>query len=127
LYHVEFETPFHQEFGPDWTFILFFGVIFVFFLMIILKGINTWMTDNASPILTAPAMVISKRQKVTGGGNDTSVSTCYYITFQLENGERMEFRVTGNEYGLLIESDHGILTYQGSRYKGFDRKSTFIN
>jgi len=127
LYHVEFETPFHHDFGPHWTFILFFGIISVLFLMIILKRIHTWMTNNASPILTAPAMVISKRQKVTGGGNDSSVSTYSYITFQLENGERMEFRVTGSEYGLLIETDHGFLTYQGSRYKGFDRKSTFIN
>ena len=49
------------------------------------------------------------------------ISTSYYVTFQVESGDRMEFAVTGAEYGLLIEGDQGALTFQGTRYLGFQR------
>ena len=50
-----------------------------------------------------------------------SVSTSYYATYQLDSGERLEFSVGGREYGMLAEGDQGTLTYQGTRYKGFER------
>ena len=48
--------------------------------------------------------------------------TTYYVTFQVESGDRMEFTVEGSEYGMLIEGDHGKLTFQGTRYLGFERQ-----
>ena len=35
--------------------------------------------------------------------------------------ERMEFSMEGEDFGLLAEGDVGLLTFQGSRYLGFDR------
>lgn len=54
-------------------------------------------------------------------GYRTTSSTDYYITFQTESGERIEFSVEDSEYGLLIEGDEGVLSYQGTRYLGFKR------
>ena len=51
-----------------------------------------------------------------------STSTSYYVTFQVESGDRMELSVRGKEYGLLAEGDYGRLTFQGTRYLGFQRK-----
>ena len=51
----------------------------------------------------------------------TTSSTDYYITFQTKSGERIEFSVEDSEYGLLIEGDEGVLSYQGTRYLGFKR------
>ena len=48
-----------------------------------------------------------------------TTSTRYYVTFQVESGDRMEFSVSGREYGLLVEGDTGRLTFQGTRYLGF--------
>jgi hypothetical protein len=48
-----------------------------------------------------------------------------YVTFEVESGDRMEFHVAGHEYGMLIEGDTGNLTFQGTRYLGFDRVSDF--
>ena len=48
-------------------------------------------------------------------------STSYYVTFQVESGDRMELRVSGREYGLLAEGDRGRLTFQGTRYLSFVR------
>jgi hypothetical protein len=47
--------------------------------------------------------------------------TAYFATFELESGERLEFVLSGRAYGLLAEGDSGTLTYQGTRYHGFER------
>ena len=49
-------------------------------------------------------------------------STWYYATFQVESGDRMEFSVTGIEYGMLAEGDTGKLSFQGTRYLSFERE-----
>ena len=57
--------------------------------------------------------------------NDMSMSnssyTTYFATFEVESGDRMELKVPDNEYGMLAEGDIGKLTFQGTRYKGFER------
>ncbi len=44
-----------------------------------------------------------------------------FVTFELEKGERIELGVKGSEYGMLAEGDRGRLSYQGTRYLGFER------
>ena len=40
----------------------------------------------------------------------------------MESGDRMEFSLTGPEYGMLLEGDSGKLSFQGTRYLGFERQ-----
>ncbi|MPN19836.1 hypothetical protein SDC9_167208 [bioreactor metagenome] len=47
-------------------------------------------------------------------------STLYYITFQLEDGEQLEFSVTAVEYEELQEGQLGKISYQGNRFLGFE-------
>jgi len=91
-----------------------------------IKGISQWSKNNNSPVLSAYARVVSKRISVSNnlhtdsnGFSHNSSSTSYYVTFQVENGDRLEFQMSGNEYGLIVEGDEGKLTFQGTRYKGF--------
>ena len=106
---------------------LIFVIVFAGILVILVKGIVQWNKNNHSPKLTVPATVIAKRTNVSHhphGGTDHPhhhTSTSYYVTFQVESGDRMELHVAGHEYGLLIEGDHGKLTFQGTRYLGFER------
>ena len=73
------------------------------------------------------AEVVTKRTDVTRHhhGNEadfhTSSTTWYYVTFQVDSGDRMEFSVSGPEYGMLAEGDQGSLTFQGTRYLSFER------
>ena len=61
---------------------------------------------------------------VTGAhGYHTSVHTSYYVTFQVVSGDRMEFSVSGSEYGILVEGDYGKLSFQGTRFLEFKRES----
>ena len=43
------------------------------------------------------------------------------LTFQVDSGDRMELSVTGQEFGLIAEGDTGKLTFQGTRFLGFER------
>lgn len=111
-------------------------VVFVFaavlgvIIVTAIKGGVRWNKNNNSPVLSVYAMIVSKRMEIhhhRHHHNDnmamdhTSSSTNYYVTFQMESGDRMELHVANTEYGLLVEGDMGKLTFQGTRYKGFER------
>lgn len=101
------------------VFLLVFGVI----LTTLLRNVRQWRRDNASPVLTVPAKITGKRTAVSGGRN-AMATTRYYATFEVESGDRMELAMTGEQYALLAEDDLGRLTFQGSRYLGFERICT---
>lgn len=124
--------------GFDALFSILFPLVFLFVLGMILftvvRDLRTWRKNNASPRLTVPATVVAKRMNVsrhhtanagdmTGAHGYTSTSaTTYYVTFQVESGDRMELRLSGAEYGMLAEGDRGRLTFQGTRYLSFERE-----
>ena len=111
-------------------FTLMFILVFGLFIVTIVRGIGQWNKNNNSPRLTVPAVVVAKRGDVSHHRHNTGVnnhhhyhsSTTYYVTFQVESGDRMELQMLGSEYGLLVEGDAGMLTFQGTRYLGFERQ-----
>ena len=111
-------------------FTLVFVIVIGMFIVIAAKGISQWNKNNHSPRLTVPATIVAKRTNVShhhhnhagAGMHHTTHSTTYYVTFQVESGDRMELHVAGHEFGMLIEGDRGMLTFQGTRYLGFERK-----
>ncbi len=109
-------------------FLVFFLVLGVFIFTFV-KGIGEWNKNNNSPRLTVDATVVTKRNQVShhhhnhgGTGMHTTHSTTYYVTFEVESGDRMELRVGGHEFGMLVEGDFGKLTFQGTRYISFERR-----
>ena len=117
-------------FGGFALFGIFFCIVFLLvigvFVFALVKGLSTWNKNNQSPKLTVPATVVAKRTNVSrhhtaGNMHHHHVSTSYYVTFQVSSGDRMELHMSGQEYGLLIEGDHGNLSFQGTRYLGFER------
>ena len=123
--------------GFDLLFSILFPILFLVVLGMILYAIigniRTWNKNNHSPRLTVPATVVAKRTDVSHSssanagdvsgahGYDTSTFTSYYVTFQVESGDRMELEVDGSDYGMLVEGDIGKLSFQGTRYLGFQR------
>ena len=124
----------HSSFGMGGFNLLFsiFPILFITvfviavgtFIVSAVRGARTWSKNNASPRLTVSAEVVTKRTNVSHHHHQDSMShtsTTYYATFQVESGDRMEFSVSGAEYGMLAEGDQGSLTFQGTRYLGFER------
>jgi len=101
---------------------LFFLVVLGLFVVMFVKGISQWNKNNKSPRLTVPATVVSKRTNVSRSGSEHHhSSTSYYVTFQVESGDRMELQLHGHEYGMIVEGDRGKVSFQGTRFLGFER------
>lgn len=116
-----------MEYTGDFMFTLVPLFIIGLILFMIVKGITEWRANEQSPKLTVPAIVVTKRTNTSHHhhGSDhmhSSSSTTYYVTFQFDSGDRTEFTLSGSEFGLLAEQDTGLLTFQGTRYLGFERK-----
>ncbi|MBB5172595.1 DUF2500 domain-containing protein [Texcoconibacillus texcoconensis] len=129
-----------------------FMIILGFTLFSMVRSLLEWIENNNKAVQTDKAKVTSKRadvqkrrtgkvgQQRVGGVNVGGVNvggvrtrgvqlgpnhkTKYFVTFEFENGDRHEFKVKGNEYGMLTEGDVGHITFQGTRYKGFERVGT---
>lgn len=99
-------------------FFVIFALFIVVFVIAIAKGLSQNKKNNDSPRLTIEATVVAKRTDVRG--MDRNI-TDYYVTFQVESGDRMELEVKGAEYGMLVEGDVGKLSFQGTRYLSFQR------
>ncbi|NTV89205.1 MAG: DUF2500 domain-containing protein [Clostridiales bacterium] len=129
-----------MEFSPFGGFAILFtiipvivvlGFIFVFGTIIVrsINGAKQWKRNNDSPVLSVDATVVTKRSDVhsyhhnsgTDNMSHMSSSTTYFATFEVDSGDRMEFEIRDTEYGMLVENDVGKLTFQGTRYLGFER------
>ena len=132
-----YSDPFSSSFGvfdmmftivPIFVFLVF-AIVITMLIINIVKGTKEWSRNNASPVLTVEVTIVAKRQDVSyyhhnnNGNNHHSSSTTYYVTFEVESGDRMELKVADKEYGLLVEGDIERLTFQGTRYQGFERIS----
>jgi len=108
-------------------FIIIFVVVIGGFVVMAVKGLGQWNQNNQSPVLTVEAVVAAKRtnhsthMQQVGDMNVPTTDTTYYVTFEVQSGSRLEFHVKGREYGQLREGDRGMLTFQGTRYQGFER------
>lgn len=114
----------------SWMFDLFgtvFPVAFVLILGIVLlsmgKEVWRWGRNNAEPLLTVHSRITSRRVKVSQSDSSSAgaAQSLYYVTFEVESGDRLEFKVNGEEYGMCAEGDEGRLSFKGTRYIGFER------
>ena len=111
-------------------FFIVFTFVFVIIIINVVKGAKRWKLNSDSPVLTVEAKVVTKRSDVSYHRQGNMVnnnmdmgysSTNYYITFEVQSGDRMEFNVQDTEYGMLTEGDKGSLTFQGTRYLSYVR------
>ena len=102
---------------------IFVIIWLILFFWIIGKGIAQFIENENSPVLTGPATVVDMRRKThhhhSNGHHHHTHS--YHITFEKEDGERLELKVKRYEYNELSIGDRGTLTHQGTRYQGFER------
>lgn len=128
---VEFSPvsdPFLMNPGGDAMFTLvpfLMAIIVIGFVVTVIvklvKAGQTYATNSASPEQTVGATVVAKRTQTEGGMNDTPVRTLHFVTFQDAAGDRVELRLSPEEYGQLAEGDQGALTRQGTWYRRFER------
>lgn len=109
-------------------FTLVFVLVIGLFIYAVVQAIARKQKNDASPRLTVLARVVSRRQEVThharnmnDGVYHTSSTTRYFVTFQVESGDRMELQLDGSDFGMIAEGDEGRLSFQGTRFLDFQR------
>jgi hypothetical protein len=91
----------------------------VFMFLTIRKKMQTIAT---APVRAVPVIVADKRTHVSGGGNNSSARTDYFVTCELEDGSRKEYQVwDGNLYGRMAPQDAGFLYLRADFALDFDR------
>ena len=103
--------------------IVFIIIWFLLFFYIIAKNVAQFIENENSPVVTVSAVIVDMRRKThhhhSNGHHHHSHS--YHVTFETRDGERLDLRVKRYEYNELAVGDKGMLTHQGTRYKGFVR------
>lgn len=99
-------------------FIGMFGLVFGLMVSTLTKNRKQERKNDASPRLTSEATVVTKRTQVRGD----HAHTTYFATFQFESGDRMELQIPHDQFGYLVEGDTGKLSFQGTRFLGFERQ-----
>ena len=108
--------------------VLVFCFVFGSIIASLVRSAKQNRKNDASPRLDVAATVRSRRTQVDShhhhdqnGFDDMHYNTTYFVPFEFPSGDRSEFSVSGQEYGMLCEGDHGTLHFQGTRYLGFTR------
>jgi hypothetical protein len=127
--------PYEFDYFFNVMFMLVFAIVAVTFIVILVRGISEWNSNNHSPKLGVEATCVSKRTSVThhnepvagdisgAHGYTHSSSTTYYASFEVESGDRMEFpyirtairQVKRRRYGDSVISGNKILIVQSAR------------
>ena len=100
--------------GSEWIAVIGGGIGFIvcliFIIYVLFKQFVVWKKNNLSTYQ-------SKRVKVVGKYRNQF----HIIIFQLDNGDKKEFKVSAKKYGKILKGDVGMLAFKGTRYKGFRR------
>ena len=67
-------------------------------------------TLEATPQKLESAKVISKATKI--GGSGAYISTKYFVTFEISNGNRKIFQSNLEQFNGVTENETGTLTYK---------------
>ena len=103
------------------------GMLAILLLMLVAKVtsmVNIEEKQGEKPVYNMQAVVKGKRALVEVDPENPGASrTLYYVTFHKRDGNRVELRVPGEDYGLAAEGDEGILVWQGDEFIVFKRTS----
>ena len=119
-----------HTFGSSFFPVLFpviFALILGMVIFVFISAFRQMGQNRRSPVLTVDAFVDSKRKSESfrHAQNDmvSFTDTDYYVTFEVESGDRMEFRVPLDVYTGITEGEYGKVTFRGTEFLSFERIS----
>lgn len=102
-------------------FVIAFSIFLLIFVSVFIKSLKRSRYNHAAPQLSVKAKLVGRRTSITHHPDFMS-STRYYLTFEVESGDRLEFETSGELYGMSIEGDFGKLTFKGTELIDFIRE-----
>lgn len=117
----------------DFIFPIFFIAVLILVIVGFFSAFKQSRKNAKAPRITVEAKVITKRADVSHHRHNvssnemdnyyTTSSTSYFVTFEVESGDRFELSINGSDYGMIVEGDKGKLTFQGTKFISFQRGS----
>lgn len=74
-----------------------------------------------APLLHVPALVVDERIHVSGGGENSSAHTTYYVSLESADGRRAEYESRGELNGQIAPGDMGLAYLKGENLLDFRR------
>jgi len=99
-------------------FVMFFLALSAL-IVYLFQHFTQWQRNRMAPRLSVGADVVSKRSDRFIPTDDAPPNGDYFVTFEMEGGDRMELKLPGRDFWRIAEGDFGRLTFQGSRYIAF--------
>lgn len=94
----------------------------------ILKGPGKMLADVRMKEVTLAATLSDKRiqenESMRFGFGIQTEHERYYLTFKIDDGSILEFRVNKNDFYDFEIGSHGQVSFQGGLYKGFESDET---
>lgn len=108
--------------------LLTIGILFIVAVLSMVNGLKEKRSANSSRI-TIKAKIVGKRTSLYSAikrseqviYNNSAEDSCYYITFQLEDGRRDELRVPAKDYGIIMVGENGLLVTEETRFIEFKK------
>ena len=102
-----------------------FVIPFLLIPAIMIFGAGKMLRDSAAfsraPVVRELRVVVDERVAMSGGGENSSVSTHYYATLQARDGSRREHPTSGPIAGKIAAGDIGIAFLKHDRLVDFLR------
>jgi len=98
------------------TIIFMLGIVFVgMFFSIFFKAHAENEKNSGMPVEKKHAKIVTKRYVMD------SPKLGSLILFEFDDGSRKEISVNAQAASIIAENDTGIVTYQGTKFIGFER------
>jgi len=110
--------------GFDILFLVTFFLVLAVIIVYCFQDFTQWQRNRTAPRLSVGADVVSKRSDRFISAEDPPMTGDYFVTFEMEGGDRMELKLPGRDFLRIAEGDFGRLTFQGSRYIAFVPESS---
>ncbi len=81
---------------------------------------KAWRAVKA-PLVRAPALLTDERTRISGGGEDRSVTTEHFATLEFRDGTRRELEIEDELAGRISPGDMGIAFLKGDYLVDFGR------
>ncbi len=103
----------------------FFMLIPGFFIIVglAISGSSLYKTASlaSASVEKRAARVVDERVQVSGGGENSSASTTYYVLLELRDGSRQEYKTSASVAGNVARDDMGIAFIKGGLLLDFLR------
>lgn len=103
-----------------YLYIILFTLVLIFLIYLFIRFIKNESYNHRAPLLKVKAEVVSKRREYFRQRRTIGFHY-YFVTFEIEGGDRLEFRVDSGTFGVLLKGDQDYLSFKGTDFIDFVR------